>query len=329
MVNLATKYLGLNLKNPLIVGSSGLTNSVEEIVNLEKKGAAAVVLKSIFEEEILLEHASVMKEVAADDNNLEYYDYFDYKIKNDNINAYIKLIEDTKKAVNIPVIASINCTSAHEWTFFTKKIQSAGADAIELNAFILPSDLNRTAAQNEKIYFDLIEAVKKEVSIPISLKISYYFSNLAATIKKLSETGIAGVVLFNRFYSPDFDIHTQKVVSTHVLSSENDLPISLRWVAIMANRIDCDIAASTGVHDGKALIKQLLAGADAVQTVSALYKNGTSHIQSMLKELESWMEENNYKTIADFKGNMSQENSHDPAAFERVQFMKYFGEMKS
>ncbi len=328
MANLATKYLGLNLKNPLIVGSSGLTNSVENIIDLEKNGAAAVVLKSIFEEEIILEHASVMKEVAADDHNLEYYDYFDYKIKDDNIKAYIKLIEDTKKAVKIPVIASINCTSAHEWTFYTKKIQEAGADAIELNAFILPSDLDRSAEQNEKIYFDLIEAVKKEVNIPISLKISYYFSNLASNIKKLSETGIAGIVLFNRFYSPDFDIDTQKVVSTHVLSSENDLPISLRWVAIMANRINCDIAASTGVHDGKALIKQLLAGADAVQTVSALYKNGTEYIQSMLKELEVWMGQNNYKTIADFKGNMSQENSHDPAAFERVQFMKYFGEMK-
>ena len=161
MANLATKYLGLNLKNPLIVGSSGLTNSVEDIVDLEKKGAAAVVLKSIFEEEILLEHASVMKEVAADDNNLEYYDYFDYKIKQDNINKYINLIRDVKNAVQIPVIASVNCTSAHEWTFFVKKIQDAGADAIELNAFILPSELNRTAEQNEKIYFDLVKAVKK------------------------------------------------------------------------------------------------------------------------------------------------------------------------
>ncbi len=328
MANLSIKYLGLELKNPLIVGSSGLTNSVEDIKDLEQKGAAAVVLKSIFEEEILLEYDSVLKDVAADDNNLEYYDYFDYKIKEDNIKAYIKLIEEAKKAVDIPVIASVNCISAKEWTFFAKKIQEAGADAIELNAFVLPSDLNRTAEQNEKIYFDLVDAVKKEVTIPISLKISYYFSNLATTIKKLSDTGIAGVVLFNRFYSPDFDIHTQKVVSTHVLSSENDLPISLRWVAIMANRINCDIAASTGVHDGKALIKQLLAGADAVQTVSTLYKNGTGQIQTMLKELEAWMDKNNYKTIADFKGNMSQENSNDPAAFERVQFMKYFGEMQ-
>ncbi len=328
MANLTTKYIGLELKNPIIVGSSGLSSSVEDIKDLEQKGAAAVVLKSIFEEEILMEYDSVIKNVDADDNNLEYYDYFDYKIKEDNINAYIKLIEEAKNAVDIPVIASINCTSAHEWTFFAKKIQEAGADAIELNAFILPTDLERTADKNEKIYFDIVEAVKKEVSIPISLKISYYFSNLASMIKKLSETGIASVVLFNRFYSPDFDIHKQKVVSTHVLSSEKDLPISLRWVAIMANRIKCDIAASTGVHEGNALIKQLLAGADAVQVVSTLYKNGTEYIQTMLNELDAWMDENNYKTIADFKGNMSQKNSHDPTAFERVQFMKYFGEMK-
>lgn len=328
MANLTTKYLGLELRNPLIVGSSGLTNSVEDIKDLERKGAGAIVLKSIFEEEIMLEFKSVIKEVEADENNLEYYDYFDYKIKADNIKRYIKLIEDVKKEVNIPVIASVNCVTAQEWTFFAKKIQDAGADAIELNAFFLPTDCSKTSQENEKIYFDLINSVSKLVTIPVSLKISYYFSNLARMIKTLSETTVSGIVLFNRFYSPDFDIDNKKVISTHVLSSENDLPISLRWVAIMAERINCDISASTGVHDGKALIKQLLAGADSVQVVSALYKNGTSHIGTMLKELEVWMDKNGYKTIADFKGSMSQAKSNNPAAFERVQFMKYFGEMK-
>ncbi|MEN8120888.1 MAG: dihydroorotate dehydrogenase-like protein [Bacteroidota bacterium] len=328
MANLATKYLGLDLKNPLIVGSCGLTNSVEDIKELEQKGAAAVVLKSIFEEEIMLEYKSIMEQVEADGNNLEYYDYFDYKIKEDNIKSYIKLIEDVKKEVNIPIIASVNCVSAHEWTFFAKKIQDAGADAIELNAFVLPSDCSKTSQENEKLYFDLIDAVKKHVTIPISLKISYYFSNLARMIRTLSETEISGLVLFNRFYSPDFDIDNKKVISTHVLSSENDLPISLRWVAIMADRISCDISASTGVHDAKALIKQLLAGANTVQVVSTLYKNGTGIIETILKELEIWMDTNDYKTIDDFKGSMSLEKSNNPAAFERVQFMKYFGDMK-
>lgn len=327
MIDLSTKYLGLDLRNPLIVGSCGLTNSLADIKGLETKGAGAVVLKSIFEEEILLEYEQVLKNVAFDENNLEYYDYFDYKIKEDNIRKYIKLIEDCKKEVNIPIIASINCVSSTEWVFFAKKLQDAGADALELNAFILPSNLERTSTETEQIYFNIVENVKKEITIPVSLKISYYFSNLAKMVKELSETGIDGLVLFNRFYSPDFDLDNQRVISTNVLSSPDDLAISLRWIAIMANRTSCDLAASTGVHNGAGLIKQLLAGATAVQAVSTFYKNGTAHIARMLKELESWMNVNGYKSIADFRGAMSQEKSHNPAIFERVQFMKYFGEM--
>ncbi|MDF1549715.1 MAG: dihydroorotate dehydrogenase-like protein [Bacteroidales bacterium] len=328
MIDLSTKYLGLTLKNPLIVGSSGLTNSLEDIKDLEKKGAGAVVLKSIFEEEILMEYEQELKNVAFDDNNLEYYDYFDYKIKEENLGKYIALIESCKKEVNIPVIASINCISSAEWSLFAKKIQDAGASALELNAFILPTDLTRSGAETEQLYFDIIKNVKKVVRIPVSLKISYYFSNVAQMIQQLSETDIAGLVLFNRFYSPDFDIENRKVLSTHVLSSPQDLAISLRWIAIMANRVNCSLAASTGVHDGEAFIKQLLAGADAVQVVSTLYKNGTDQITRILNDLEDWMRKNKYAAIADFKGQMSQENSHNPAIFERVQFMKYFGEMK-
>lgn len=328
MIDLSVKYLGLSLKNPLIVGSCGLTNSVEDVKALEKNGAGAVVLKSIFEEEIRLEYEKEMSNVAFDESNLEYYDYFDYQIKENNVKKYIQLIEACKKEIKIPIIASVNCTSSAEWTFFAKKIQKAGADALELNAFIMPSDLTRSSEETENIYFKLIENVKKEVSIPISLKISYYFSNVASMIKKLSDTGIAGIVLFNRFYSPDIDIENRKIISTHVLSSPAELSISLRWIAIMANRVSCDLAASTGVHDGKDVIKQLLVGADAVQAVSTFYKNGTSHIATMLNEIGVWMKDNNYNSISEFKGSMSQIKSQNPAAIERVQFMKYFGDMK-
>ncbi len=328
MIDLSVKYLGLSLRNPLIVGSCGLTNSVEDIKALEKNGAGAVVLKSIFEEEIRLEYEKEMNNVSFDDSNLEYYDYFDYQIKENNIKKYIELIAACKKEMKIPIIASVNCTTSSEWTFFAKKIQNAGADALELNAFIMPSDLTRTAEETENIYFKLIENVKKEVNIPISLKISYYFSNLASMIKRLSDTGVSGIVLFNRFYSPDIDIENRKVISTHVLSSPSDLSISLRWIAIMANRVNCDLAASTGVHDGKDVIKQLLVGADAVQAVSTFYKNGASYISIMLNEIEDWMKDNNYKSISEFKGSMSQSASQNPAAIERVQFMKYFGDMK-
>jgi dihydroorotate dehydrogenase (fumarate) len=328
MIDLSVKYLGLTLKNPLIIGSCGLTNSLEDIKALEKNGAGAVVLKSIFEEEIRLEFEKEMNNVSFDDSNLEYYDYFDYQIKENNIKKYIELIESCKKGTKIPIIASINCTSAVEWTFFAKKIEQAGADALELNAFILPSDISRTSADIEEVYFNLIKNVKNEVRIPVSLKISYYFSNVTAMIKKLSETGIEGLVLFNRFYSPDIDIENRKIISTHVLSSPDDLSISLRWIAIMANRVSCDLAASTGVHEGKDIVKQLLVGADSVQAVSTFYKNGISYIRTMLNELEKWMKENGYNSISDFKGSMSQSLSQNPAAIERVQFMKYFGEMK-
>lgn len=325
MVNLSTQYLGMTLKNPVIAGSSGLTNSVKSIQELEKNGAAAVVLKSIFEEEIAFEYDDILKEASEEGVNLDQFDYYDFHIKGEKLDRYTSLIEESKKAVSIPVIASINCVYSHEWTSFAKQLQTAGADALELNMFFLPTEFGRTSEEKEKAYFQIIEKVQKEVTIPIALKISYYFSNLGPMIQRLSETGIAGLVLFNRFYSPDIDIDKMEIVSSNVFSSPSDLSISLRWIAIMAERVNCDLAASTGVHDGMALIKQILAGADAVQVASTLYKNGKSRIAEMLKTLEEWMLEKGYGRLADFRGKMSQAKSSDPAAYERVQFMKYFG----
>jgi len=329
MVDLSTDYLGLKLKNPVIVGSSSLTNSVKSIKEIEEKGAGAVVLKSIFEEEISLEYEHVLQEAASDGLNLDQFEYYDFQIKGDKIDSYIKLIEESKKNVSIPVIPSINCIYSHEWTLFAKQFQEAGADALELNMFFLPSDFDRTSEEKEKAYFEIIDKIQKAVSIPVALKISYYFSNLGQMIRKLSNTGISGLVLFNRFYSPDFDIDTLEVISTNVLSTPSELPLSLRWIAIMAERVNCDLAASTGVHDGTGVIKQILAGADAVQVVSALYKNGISYIQEMLKTVEEWMEKKGYNSLSEFRGKMSQAKNINPAAYERVQFMKYFGGKKN
>ena len=325
MVDLSTQYLGMTLKNPVIAGSSGLTNSIKSIQELEKNGAAAVVLKSIFEEEIAFEYDDILKEASEEGVNLDQFDYYDFHIKGEKLDRYTTLISESKKAVSIPVIASINCVYSHEWTSFAKQLQSAGADALELNMFFLPTEFGRTSEEKEKAYFQIIEKVQKEVTIPVALKISYYFSNLGPMIQKLSETGIAGLVLFNRFYSPDFDIDKMQVVSSNVFSSPSDLTISLRWIAIMAERVKCDLAASTGVHDGVALIKQLLAGADAVQVASTLFQNGKGRIGEMLKTLQDWMTEKGYERLADFRGKMSQAESSNPAAYERVQFMKYFG----
>ncbi|MGW8322937.1 MAG: dihydroorotate dehydrogenase-like protein [Thermodesulfobacteriota bacterium] len=324
MVDLSTKYMGLTLKNPIIAGSSGLTGSVKSLKELEQGGVGAVVLKSVFEEEIVHEMDDVLKEAASRGLNMDQFDYYDYEIKGEKLDKYAALVKESKQAVSIPVMASINCTYSHEWTYYAKILQAAGADAIELNMFFLPTDLSRDAEGVERAYFQIVEKVKQEVSIPVALKISYYFSCLGSMIQKLSNQ-VSGLVLFNRFYSPDFDIEKLEVAPTNVLSTPEELPISLRWVALMSQKVECDLAASTGVHDGKALIKQLLAGAKAVQVASALYRNGKDHIGTMLKELEDWMNRHGYGKLDDFRGKMSQEKSANPAVYERVQFMKYFG----
>jgi dihydroorotate dehydrogenase (fumarate) len=326
MIDLTTSYLGLTLKNPIIVGSSGLTDSAEKIKTLQENGAAAVVLKSIFEEEITLEYERIVAEEAPKRYKDEFLDYLDYRIKDENLTRYENLIASTKKLVEIPVIASVNCSSRHEWTNFARQMQEAGADALEVNLFVLPSDLNKTPEEIENLYFEIIKNLKEKISIPIALKISYYFSNLALMIQKLSESGIGGLVLFNRFYSPDFDIDKMEVTSTNVLSHPDELSISLRWIAIMANRVQCDLVASTGVHDGAAVIKQLLAGARAIQTVSTIYNNGPEKIQNMLKDIKKWMIKHDFKTIDDFRGKLSQLNSGNPSVYERVQFMRYFSD---
>ncbi len=326
MTNLKVNYLGLALKNPIIVGSSGLTDKSESIRNLEQNGAAAVVLKSLFEEEILLEKQAVLSRMKSGGflypETIDYYQYED--APKESTADYLDLISETKSRVSIPVLASINCMTAQQWTWFPKELENAGADGLELNLFILPSDLNRSADENEKVYFDIVQEVCGRVNIPVSLKISFYFSNLATMITRLGSTGIKGLVLFNRFYSPDIDIDRFQVTSGSVLSTPGDLSLSLRWIAIMAGRVDCDLAASTGVHDGPAVIKQILAGAKAVQVVSAIYRHGGEKIAEMLHQLENWMDKHKFSSIDQFRGKMSQAGADNPAAYERVQFMKYF-----
>ncbi|MCK5169992.1 MAG: dihydroorotate dehydrogenase-like protein [Bacteroidales bacterium] len=320
MSQLETTYLGLKLKNPVIVGSSGLTSSIDKIKKIEEKGAGAIVLKSIFEEQIKFEAGKL----ANGSDSPEAWDYVNYYVKNNTVSEYLDLIKKAKEAVNIPIIASINCVTAEKWPYYAETLQDAGADALELNVFVMPSDFEKTSEENEKVYFDIVKEVKKHVKIPVSLKISFYSSSLGAFIQKLSNTGINGLVLFNRFYSPDIDINNFDMLSTNVTSSPSELPISLRWIGIMHNRVGCDLVASTGIHDGAAIIKQILAGANAVQIASAFYKNGKGIIKNMLGDLSTWMEKNSFKSLNDFRGKMSQDKAQNPAAYERMQFMKYF-----
>lgn len=326
MANLETNYLGLKLKNPVIVGSSGLTSTHIQVKRIEEAGAGAVVLKSIFEEEILREFEHTVDTHIEGHQNYEYYDYFDYKIKEQNLARYTKLIWDLKQETKIPIIASINAVSNHEWASFAKKFEEAGADALEINAFILPTRLNATSAEIEKMYYDIIDSVLRYVSIPVALKIGPYFSNLPTIIENFAKTGIKGIVLFNRTYNPDIDINELKLVPSKIFSSDWEYLLPLRWIALMSGRINKDISASTGIHSATEAIKMLLAGAKTVQVVSAIYRQGLSVIPKLLKDLEEWMDSKNFDTIDDFRGKLNNSNVADPAFLERVQFMKYFGD---
>ncbi len=324
--------MGLNLRNPIVAGSSGLTNSVKDITELEKNGVGAVVLKSIFEEQILLEAEYMMNKARQDSmiyaDYSETFDYLDLHIKEKELSGYLNMIQEAKRKVNIPVIASINAVTGSGWTYFARQIEQAGADALELNVFVLPFNNDKNCIENEEACYTILKKVKSLVKIPISVKISPYFSNLEGVIKQLEEFGADGVVLFNRFSSPDIDIKNIKVTAAGVLSSPNDMYNSLRWVAIMSNRVKMSIAASTGIHDGEAVIKQLLAGANAAQVVSALYKNGPDAISTMLNFVADWMADRGYNYIEQFRGKLSQSATNNPDVYERMQFMRYFSDIK-
>ncbi len=322
MSQLETTYLGLKLKNPVIVGSSGLTSSIDKIKKIEEKGAGAIVLKSIFEEQIKFEAGKL----ANGSDSPEAWDYVNYYVKNNTVQQYLDLIKKAKQEVKIPVIASINCISSEEWTGFAKSIEEAGADAIEINVFVLPNDRNASAEKYENIYFELAKKLKSTLNIPFAFKLGSHFTNLVGFIQKLN---VPGVVLFNRFYAPDIDIDNMKFTTSEVFSSPADIRNSLRWVGIISSKIfDLDIAASTGVHDGKAVVKQLLAGANAVQVCSTLYKNGIDHLENIINEIEEWMTKHGYNNINEFRGIMSYAKIDDPLVYERSQFMKYFSSVQ-
>jgi dihydroorotate dehydrogenase (fumarate) len=344
MVDLSCKYLGLQLKNPVVVGSSGLTSSIENLKTIAQMGAGAVVLKSIFEEQIKFETDKFIQSGNPEMKSWqeafqgivsktefyyeEAYDYLTGYAKEHTLNHYLSLISEAKKVIPIPVIASINCSTQYDWQYFAKRIQDAGADALELNVYLLPSDFEKNGIDNENVYFDIIREVKKYITIPVSLKTGYYFSSVAQTLLRLSETGIAGLTLFNRPYNPDIDIENLQISASNMFSTESEYSHSLRWVALLSGKIKCDIAASTGIHNPETVIKQLLAGADAVHMVSVFYKHHFDVLPQIIKGLESWMLDHNYKYISDFKGLLSKTKVHNPASYERVQFLRLFSSIE-
>lgn len=320
-MNLSVNYLGINLPGPIIVGSSNLTNSVKKIKKCAEQGAGAVVIKSLFEEQILVDKGKLMSQEDMYFWYPEAVEFVNNFSKEEGVEQYLNLIKEAKSNVDIPVIASINCVSPNEWPVFASEIEKSGADALELNVQINPTKTLDEPKKIEELYFEIIKKVKENTVLPIAVKIGYHFTDLAGFIKKICATGVDGLVLFNRFYRPDIDINTMNIVHSNVFSSAEELTTTLRWVGLMSGRIDCDIAASTGIHDHAGVIKQLLAGASAVQVCSALYKNGIEYLGTMQNELKKWMEKNRFESIRDFKGKVS-DDEELAEAFERVQFMK-------
>jgi dihydroorotate dehydrogenase (fumarate) len=325
MANLTTNYMGLTLRNPIIVSSSGLTDSVDKINELEKHGAGAVVLKSLFEEQIMMDiDANQMNNIFGTYSDAE--NYIGYYARKNALSSYIDLIDGAKDKSGIPVIASINCYSADQWMEFAGDVEAAGADALELNMFIMPSDTSVTGAEIEKIYLNVVKKVVTNVTIPVGLKIHHYFSGMSNFLVELSKTGIKSLVLFNRFYQPDIDLEKEKIITGHVYSSPADNALVLRWLSILSGKVECDLAASTGIHSGESVLKNIFAGASAVQIASVVYQKGPLVISTMINEMNLWLDNHGYASSAEITGKLRQSDSIRPMAYERAQFMRYFSD---
>ncbi|MDR0995326.1 MAG: dihydroorotate dehydrogenase-like protein [Tannerella sp.] len=321
MVDLKTNYAGLTLRNPLIVGSSGLSAKVEKIKEFAKAGAAAVVLKSLFEEQIERQADSLLRESDSPEAQAYVHEY----LRAHQVQGYLELIKEAKASCDIPVIASINCYKAGEWIDFARQVEQAGADAIELNVYFMETDPDQEVEMSRRLYADIAMQVKAAISIPLMVKLSKSVGNVPALAKALKLGGADGIVLFNRFFQPDIDITTLQLASGNVFSEHAELNETLRWTAIVSGKVPgLPIASSTGVHDWEDLVKCLLAGASAVEMVSALYTSGAKLIPQLLTCLEEWMTQAHYRSLSEFRGKLNYARIADPGMYERAQFMKYF-----
>lgn len=323
-MDLSTKYLGLPLKNPIVPSSSPLSHSVASIRQLEDHGAAAVVMYSLFEEQITSESYYLDYYLShGTDSYAESLSYFpEMERYNVGPDEYLELIRKAKAAVDIPIIGSLNGVSTGGWIEYAGMIEEAGADAIELNVYYIPTSAYLMGAEVEYIYTDILHDVKNNVEIPVAMKLSPYFSSMANMAQRLYEGGANGLVLFNRFYQPDIDLETLEVVPGLRLSSSDHLRLPLRWVAILYGRVPIDLAITSGVHTYQDALKGLMAGANVVMMASELLQNGTGRIREILDEVERWMEEHEYESITQMIGSMSQQHVIEPAAFERANYMK-------
>jgi dihydroorotate dehydrogenase (fumarate) len=336
-MDLTTTYLGLKLRTPLVPSASPLSEDIDGIKRMEDAGASAVVLYSLFEEQLRQERLELNRNMEQGTfSSPEALTYFpepeEYRLGPEE---YLKHIAGAKKAVRIPIIASINASiiasinasinngsSVGAWTQFAKLVQQAGADALELNIYYIPTNLNLSAAEIEQTYLNVLKAVKAEVKIPVAVKLSPFFTNFANMAKRMNDAGADGLVLFNRFYQPDIDLETLEVKPNILLSTPMAMRVPLRWIAILYGRLQANLAATSGIHRATDVLKMLMAGADVTMLCSTLIRHGVGHIKIIEKDLVAWMEEHEYESVTQLKGSLSQKNCPAPSAFERAQYMR-------
>lgn len=323
-MNLKTNYMGIELKNPLVCSAGPLAESVDNIKRMEDAGAGAVVMFSIFEEQLKMENASLESALNAGTNSFaESLNYFplasDFMVGPEN---YLDLIRKTVGAVDIPVIGSINGITNEGWIDFAKKIQEAGAEGIELNIFWIPTDMEMPGAEVEKNYIDILRAVKSAVTIPVAVKLSPFFSSTANMARRLDQAGANALVLFNRFYQPDFNLEEMEVETKLTLSTPDEIRLPLLWIATLYGKVHCSLAATRGVHSATEVIKYIMAGADVVMTTSSLLQRGITHLTTMLRDTQNWMNEHEYASVTEMRGAMSMKAVRDPTNFERANYIK-------
>jgi dihydroorotate dehydrogenase (fumarate) len=323
-MNLTTNYLGMLLKNPIVASSSPLSHNVDSICRLEDAGAAAVVMYSLFEEQIGFDSYYIDHHLTqGTDSYAESISYFpDMQSYNVGPDEYLNLIRRAKEAVRIPIIGSLNGASVGGWTDYAALIEEAGADALELNVYYLPTNTAIKGSDVEALYLDILSSVREVVTIPVAVKLSPFLSSTANMASCLSAQGADGLVLFNRFYQPDFDLENLEVATRLVLSNSNELRLPLRWVAILYGRVKADLAITSGVHTSEDVIKGLMAGARVTMMASELLQNGIRRIGQVLNELVAWLNEHEYESVTQMIGAMSQKHCSEPAAFERANYMK-------
>jgi dihydroorotate dehydrogenase (fumarate) len=330
-MDLRTTYLGLDLKHPIVASSSPISKSLDGIRRMEDAGASAIVLFSLFEEQIRYENEAFdYLSEAGNESFAESLSYFpairDYRVGPD---AYLELIRQASEQCEIPIIASLNGITSTGWTEYAKLMVAAGAKAIELNIFYIPADLTLSGRDVEQRYVDIVRAVRGAVTAPIAVKMNPFFSAIGEMAHRFVDAGADGLVLFNRFYQPDFDLEDLEVVSDLELSSAREIRLPLLWIAVLHGRIKCSLAATRGVETGTEVIKYLMAGADAVMTTSALLRGGVGHMRTLIKQTTDWMERRGYDSISQLKGSMSQRKVADPSAFERANYIKVLQSYKS